>query len=254
MVVRRIRGLVVPLLLLCVWEALSRAGLLPADTMSRPSAAIAAAITGLRDGSLMQATVETLIAAATGLLLATILGIVIGLIVGMSSGVERALGASLEFLRPVPPVALIPLSLLWFGFGVSMEAAVVAFACIWPIFVSTVAAVRAIEPSYLEVARVLELSPLARVAKVVLPSIFGRIGVGFRVSVGIALVVAVTVEIVVNPRGLGYSMVTAQQSMRPDVMYAGLLWIGVVGWALNLLLVRIDRVWLSRFLADGSTQ
>ncbi len=251
---RRLRGLVLPLALLSLWEALSRAGLLPADTMSRPTAAIAAAVAGLRDGSLTQATVETQAAAAAGLALATLLGIGAGLVVGLSASAEKALGPSLEFLRPVPPVALIPLSLLWFGFGVSMEAAVVAFACIWPVFVATVAAVRSIEPSYLEVARVLELSPLARVAKVVLPSTFGRIGVGFRVSVGIALVVAVTVEIVVNPRGLGYSMVTAQQSLRADVMYAGLLWVGVVGWAINALLIQVDRIWLNRFVASGSTR
>jgi NitT/TauT family transport system permease protein len=251
--VHRARGLIIPLVLLAAWETLSRAGVLPIDTMSRPSAALAAGWAALLDGSLAQATLETLQGALIGLLLAALLGIAIGLVVGLSALAETALAPSLELLRPVPPVALIPLSLLLFGFGVSMEAAVVAFACVWPIFIATIAAVRSIEPSYIEVARVLQLSPVARINKIVLPSAFGRIGVGIRVAAGIALVVAVTVEIVVNPRGLGYSMVTAQQSLRSDLMYAGLLWIGAVGWLLNFLLIQIDRTWLRRFVTDGGT-
>lgn len=251
MLTRHVRGLLIPLALLVSWEALSRAGLLPIDTMSRPSAAAVAGWRALLDGSLTQATIETLAAATVGLALAILLGIAVGLIVGLSNLAENALAPSLEVLRPVPPVALIPLALLLLGFGLSMEASVVAFACVWPIFVSTIAAVRSIEPSHIEVARVLQLSYIGQIWKIVMPSALARIGVGIRVASGIALVVAVTVEIVVNPRGLGYLMVTAQQSLKADLMYAGLLWIGMVGWTANYLLIQIDRNWLYRFVTDG---
>jgi len=124
-----------------------------------------------------------------------------------------------------------------------MEAAVVAFACVWPILIVTIAAVRGIEVRLLEVAQVLELSFAARLRKVILPAAFGRINVGLRISVGIALVVAVTVEIVLNPRGLGYGMITAQQSLRPDLMYAELLWLGLLGWGLNAALANAAGLW-----------
>jgi NitT/TauT family transport system permease protein len=160
---------------------------------------------------------------------------------------------SLEALRPVPPVALIPLSLLLLGFGVSMEAAVIAFACVWPILIATTAAVRASESRLYEVAQILELSAFSYARKFVLPAALGRIGVGMRIGLGIALVVAVTVEIVVNPRGLGYGLIMAQQSMRPDSMYAQLLWVGIIGSVLNLLLTQFDRRIL-RLYAGGSSR
>ena len=93
----------------------------------------------------------------------------------------------------------------------------------------------------------MELSRSAYMRKIVLPAALARIAVGVRVAVGIALVVAVTVEIVVNPRGLGYGMIIAQQSLRPDLMYAQLFWIGFVGWSINWGLLKLDSTFLARF-------
>jgi ABC-type nitrate/sulfonate/bicarbonate transport system permease component len=142
----------------------------------------------------------------------------------------------LESLRPVPPVALIPLALLIFGFGYSMEIAVVVFAVIGPIFLMTRSAIRGIAPQTMEISHALGLGLLARVTKIVLPAILPRVFVAFRVALGIALV-AVTVEITANPLGLGYAMTIARQSLQPDLMFALLLWIGLLGWSLNALLL-----------------
>jgi NitT/TauT family transport system permease protein len=103
------------------------------------------------------------------------------------------------------------------------------------------------------VAQILELSAFSYARKFVLPAALGRIGVGMRIGLGIALVVAVTVEIVVNPRGLGYGLIMAQQSMRADSMYAQLLWVGIIGSVLNLLLTQFDRRIL-RLYAGGSSR
>ena len=89
------------------------------------------------------------------------------------------------------------------------------------------------KPRLLELAASLQLGFAARLSKIVVPAALGRIAVGLRLALGIALVVAVTVEIVLNPRGLGYSMIFAQQALRSDLMYAQLLWLGLVGWLLN---------------------
>jgi NitT/TauT family transport system permease protein len=130
-------------------------------------------------------------------------------------------------------VALIPLALLVFGFGLRMEACVVAFACLWPVLLMTIAAVRGIERRLLELARSLELSFWQQLAKIILPAAAPRIAIGLRLAIAISLVVAVTVEIVLNPRGLGYSMISAQQALRSDLMYAQLLWLGLLGWLIN---------------------
>jgi NitT/TauT family transport system permease protein len=122
-----------------------------------------------------------------------------------------------------------------------LEASVVAYACVWPILIVTIAAVRAIEGRLLEVAAVLELPLWKRMTKIVLPAAFERINIGLRVSAAISLVVAVTVEIVLNPRGLGYNLILAEQSLQIGLMWAQLVWLCLLGYVLNLVLSHIGR-------------
>lgn len=152
-----------------------------------------------------------------------------------------------EAIRPIPSVALLPIALIALGFGYRMEIAIVAFACVWPVLIFTRAAVRDVEPRLMEVARALRLSPWARAGKIVLPAALPRIFVAFRLAAGIALIVAVTVEIAVNPLGLGAAIMTAQQALQPALMLALLVWIGVIGFALNAALIAVQRRLFGRF-------
>jgi ABC-type nitrate/sulfonate/bicarbonate transport system permease component len=240
---RWMRGAALPVLIVALWEILSRTGTLPMDTFSRPSDIVAAGYAGLADGSILLATWQTFEAALAGFAIAAVIGVLAGVILGLAPKLESIVGPSVDALRPIPAVALIPLTLLLFGFGLQMEASVIAFACVWPILIVTIAAVRGIEPRLLEVSRVLGFSFGERMRKIILPAALGRIMVGLRVAVGISLVVAVTVEIVLNPRGLGYTMIVAQQQMRSDIMYAQLIWLGLLGWAINALLERSVSRW-----------
>jgi ABC-type nitrate/sulfonate/bicarbonate transport system permease component len=249
---KRLRGLLIPVLLIALWEIGSRVGTLPEDTMSRPSTIAVAGWDALMDGSLLLATVQTFQTALLGLSIGSCIGIAIGVLIGLSPILEGIIGPTLDTIRPVPAVALIPLALLIYGFGVRMEVLVITFACIWPVLIVTVSAVRGIEPRLLEVARTLEMPPLSRMRRIVVPAAMARIAVGIRVGGGVALVVAVTVEIVLNPQGLGYGMIIAAQSLRPELMWAELLWVGFAGWAFNTLLLTIDRRWLRRYQTGGA--
>ena len=240
---RRIRGASLPVLLVTLWEAGSRAGALPNDTFSRPSDIVVAGARTFADGSLLVATWQTVEAALVGFAVAGAAGILCGAVLGLAPRLERVVGPTVDALRPIPSIALMPLALLMFGFGLTMEASVVAFACVWPVLLVTIAAVRGIEPRLLELARTLEMSFGSCLRKIILPAALARIVVGLRVSVGISLVVAITVEIVINPRGLGYGMIIASQSLKPDLMYAQLLWLGLLGWGLNETLSRAARRW-----------
>jgi len=240
---RATRGAAVPLGLFALWEASSRAGALPLDTLSRPSDIAVAGARAFADGSILLATWQTAEAALAGFALAVMLGVLLGVLLGLSPRLEQVVGPSLEALRPVPAVALMPLALLLFGFGLRMEALVVAYACLWPVLLVTIAAVQGIEPRLLELAAVLQLPFSARLRKVVLPAALGRIAVGLRLAVSVALIVAVTVEVALNPRGLGYGMILAQQSLRPDLLYAQLLWLGALGFGLNRALARAAARW-----------
>jgi ABC-type nitrate/sulfonate/bicarbonate transport system permease component len=238
-----VRGAIVPALLLVLWEFASRRGVI-LDTLSRPSDILLALLSSLRDGSILIATVQTFEAALSGVALAALVGILLGTILGLSPTVEGVTGPTIEALRPIPAVAFLPLALMMFGFGVGLEASIVAYACIWPIMIVTITAVRNIEPRLLDVADVMEMSFAEKLRKIILPAAFSRINVGLRVAAGIALVVAVTTEIVLNPRGLGYSLILAQQSLNVALMYAQLVWLCIIGVLLNAAL---------RVLGGGST-
>ncbi len=240
MLLRWLRPFVFPAVLFTALELWARSVGRGSDAVAPPSAALLALLKAAGDGSLWRATGFTLGSAALGLLIAGALGIVCGTLLGLSPRLARWSFLSVEVLRPVPSVALIPLSMLVFGFGLRMELAVIAFACFWPMLVLAQAAARQVEPQLLEVAQALELSPLQRFSSIILPAMLPRLFVALRLGVAIALVVAVTVEIAANPHGMGYALVIAQQSLDPALMMAWLLWIGLIGFLINALALRLQ--------------
>jgi NitT/TauT family transport system permease protein len=236
---RLLLGALIPVSFLVIWEVSSRSGMLTLESLSRPSDIIAAGYAALCDGSLLLATLQTCETALLGFAIAAVMGIAIGTILGLSPTVERVAGPTIEALRPIPAIAFMPLALMMFGFGIGLEASIVAYACIWPILIVTIAAVRGIEGRLIEVGAVLELPLWKRMTKIVLPAAFARINIGLRVAAAISLVVAVTIEIVLNPRGLGYHLILAQQSLHIDLMWAQLVWLCLLGFGLNLVLSRV---------------
>jgi sulfonate transport system permease protein len=237
-----LRPWVLPVVLLLLYEGYARrAAALGSEALAPPSVALRALAGAALDGSLWQATAFTLGSAALGLLIGAVLGIGLGVVLGLSRRAARLSLLSIEVLRPVPSVALIPLAMLMFGFGVRMELAIVAFATFWPMLILIQSAVRQVEPRLLEVSRVLGLTARQRAWKIVLPAIVPRLFVALRLGVAVALVVAVTVEIAANPNGMGYAMMIAQQSFEPALMLGWLAWIGVVGFVVNAAMLRLQR-------------
>lgn len=247
---RVLQGLAVPALLLAglEWQAGTTAA--NSDALAPPSQAAAALAHALADGSMLAATGFTLQAAALGLALGALLGGALGLALGLSRRAAAWGSLSIEALRPVPSVALIPLAMLVFGFGITLEVSVISFATFWPLLILSQAAVRQVEPRLFEVAAALQLGLAERTWKIVLPAMLPRLFVALRLGVGIALVVAVTVEIAANPYGMGYALMLSQQSLDPALMMAWLLWIGVVGFGINALALWAQRA-AARRLGEG---
>lgn len=235
------RAFVFPLLALALLEGWARTVGAGSDGIAPPTAAVLALVRTAAEGSLFSATAFTLGSAAGGLALGFGLGVLAGSALGLSARAARFAFAGVEVLRPVPSVALIPLAMLVFGFGVRMELSVVAFATFWPVLVLSQAAVRQVEPQLLEVARALQLGRTRTFRSVVLPAMLPRLFIALRLGVAIALVVAVTVEIAANPHGMGYAMMLAQQSLDPAQMLAWLGWIGLVGWSVNAGALALQR-------------
>jgi NitT/TauT family transport system permease protein len=240
------KAALLPLALLALAEAAAWSSDTQSDSLAPPSAVAAAFVQVVADGSLAVATLDTLATAFGGLFLGGAIGLLIGILFGLVPVLDRLMEFTVETIRPIPSVALIPIALIAIGFGYRMEIAIVSFACVWPVLILTRAAIAGIEPRLLEVSRALRLTPGQRITKIVLPAALPRIVVAFRLAAGFALVVAVTVEIAVNPQGLGHAIMASQQALQPAPMLAYLAWIGVVGFALNALLLRAQATLLGR--------
>lgn len=237
---KSLKGFALPILLLVVWQASALVFGIHSDTLAAPVEIAAAFAAGISNGSILSATVMTLTAAAGGLLIGAGLGIAGGFIFGLVPPLSRLARITVEVLRPVPAVAILPIALLVFGFGYPMEMSIIAFACFFPVLLLTESAIRQISPRLMEVARVMRLTTVQRTYKIVFPAVLPRLFVALRIAAGVALIVSVTVEIAANPQGLGYNLMLAGQSLRPADMFATLFWIGLIGWTLNWALVKTE--------------
>ena len=250
----RAKPLLLPLTLLVALEVWTRITHLTSDSIAPPSAIVAALIDAVADRSILVASRDTLFAAIAGLGIGTVIGLALGIAFGIFDTLDRLMEVTVEAVRPIPSIALLPIALIALGFGYRMEIAIVAFACVWPMLILSRAAVRSIEPRLMELARVLRLSPAQRISKIVVPAALPRIFVAFRLSAGISLIVAVTVEITINPLGLGAGIMLAQQALRADLMLAYLFWIGTIGYGLNVLLIAAQRRLFGRAALVGDLQ
>lgn len=238
---RFVKALVIPICLLLIWQIAMDVGRVESDSLAPPSQIVLAFYNALLDGTIFRRTAETLRTALAGLAVGGGTALIASIVLGLVPAVARLMQFSIEVLRPIPVVALIPVALLALGFGFAMEVSLVAFATFFPVLIYGHAAIVNIEPQLLEVSRVLRLSKVDRITKIVLPATLPRYFVAFRLATAVALIVAVTVEIAVNPLGIGYELMTAAQSLHPDLMFALVLWIGLIGWALNGTLLFAQR-------------
>lgn len=240
-----VKGLVVPVCLVVIWEVTARTWASFSDTLVPPTDVVASIAELLANGMLFARTLQTITSAGLGLCYGVLFGLAGGLLLGVSPSTARLLNWPIELLRPMPSVALIPLAMMALGFGVKMESAIVGFATFWPVLILAQSAIAGVDRRLLEVADVLQLGKTQRIFKIVMPAAAPRLIVALRLSIGLALVVAVTVEIVANPQGLGYGLVTSQTALKPAEMLAYLFWVGLLGWLLNSGLVAVQRYLLA---------
>jgi sulfonate transport system permease protein len=235
--------------LLAAWEWAVQSGRVQFDYLPTPSAILAALWAVIRSGDLFADTLHTLQAALLGWLIACVIGITLGVALGYSETLRRYTMASIEMLRPLPGVAFVPVALLLFGFSMQTELLVIAIPSLWPILINTMGGVLSIHPRLFDVGKMLRFSPPRVFRKILIPAALPAIVVGCRLSLGLALVMAIIAEIVGNPQGLGYAVVREQQAMAPDRMFAYVFAIGILGMAFNAAILALSR----RFVHDQSS-
>jgi ABC-type nitrate/sulfonate/bicarbonate transport system permease component len=242
----RLRGdwappIVAALLLLALWELVVRAGVIAESSIPPASAAIGELFTQLGEGTLWKAIGNTLQGWAIGLGLAVLLGVPAGILIGSSRWAYRALRVPIEFLRPIPSVALIPLAVLVYGSGLESKVFLAAFASTWPLLMQTLYGVQDVDPVATDTARSFGFSRAQRLLRVTLPSAVPYIATGVRISAAVALILVVTAELVIGSPGLGRGINLARQGANVELMYALILATGLLGMAVNGLFTRIEH-------------
>lgn len=232
-------GLVV--LLLGAWEVVIRAGWISFDTIPSPSATARAWSNIAANGELVGPVVHTLRFFAISFLLAAVAGIVLGMMIGLNKRCYSYLHGSLEFLRFVPPPAIIPLVLLISGFTDRSEVLIAAFASLWPVLLNTADGVAVLDPQLREAGQSLCLSRTQMVVKLVLPAALPMIVVGLRLALSLCLIIIITTEIVAIRQGLGFALVSASSALQPANVYAYLVTVAVLGTIVNVVFRSLER-------------
>jgi NitT/TauT family transport system permease protein len=214
------------------------------DALVPPPTVIAAAAARLVvDPVFLGHVTATVVAWALGLVVATVVGVVLGGFIGASRTLETASRPVIELLRPIPSVALIPLVILLIGRGLDMKLVLVSYASAWPILLNTIAGVRAIDRVTLDTARSLRLPPRTVLTRIVVPASGPFVLGGIRIAAGVALVLAVSAELVAGGRdGIGvWMLAVSQPGVDRAPLVAGILLTGVLGLLLTGAVALLER-------------
>ena len=237
------RGLTGLAVFLLAFEALGRAGLVSRDYLPPASTILVRAAEQLAEPHFLSSVGATIAAWAVGLLVATVVGVPLGLLLGSVPGVNVAAGAIVEFLRPIPSVALIPLAGLLLGSGLEMKATMIVYAALWPVLFNTIYGMAETDPVAKETLRTFGFSRLAVLWRVDLPSAAPFIATGVRLASAIALILAISVEML-NGVGSGLGMYISEARTGTNsavTVLACTFWAGIIGLVLNGLFVAVDR-------------
>lgn len=226
-------GLFTLVVVIAGWEDLAAVGILKFEFFPPPSMIARGLIAVFASGELAAQTSHTLQSVLAGWAIAMAIGVVLGLLLGASPTLRSYSMSSVEILRPIPGIAFLPVALLLFGFSTRMELFVIVLPVLWPILVGTMSGVMAVSSKLHDVGHTLRLSRFDIVRKILLPAAAPIIFVGAKISLTLSLVLAIIAEMIGNPQGLGYAIVSAQQAMRPDEMFAYILIVGIIGVIIN---------------------
>ncbi|HEX8172410.1 MAG TPA: ABC transporter permease [Thermoanaerobaculia bacterium] len=196
-----------------------------------------------RKGLLVRYVVASLFRVTWGYLAALVLAVPAGIALGLSRRGERALHPILQLLRPISPLAWIPIAILWFGVGDLAAIFLIFLASFLPLTLTTINAVHNIEGIHLAAGRNFGLGGAELVRSVVVPAILPQLIVGMRITLGIAWLVVVAAEMIAVSSGLGFLIVDARNAgNRYDLVVAGMILIGIIGVALDILMRRLERL------------
>lgn len=185
--------------------------------------------------------VPSLLRLGAGYVIAVGVAVLLGIPLGLSRAARRAASPILEFLRAIPPPALIPFAIVVIGVGNGMKVFIIAVVCVWPVLLNTIDGITGIDPTMNDTARVYGVRGLERLRKVLLPAASPQIFAGMRTSLSLALILMVISEMVASTNGIGFFVLQSQRSFAIPEMWSGIILLGLLGYLLNLIFMVGER-------------
>jgi ABC-type nitrate/sulfonate/bicarbonate transport system permease component len=233
-------GFALVAVLLLIWEGSVQSGLVRSANWPAFTDVLRSLFIGVAGGELLSAALDTLWRMLRGYALGCAIGIPLGFFIALSPLGQKAFLPTFDVLRVIPIPAIIPPLIFLLGVGDALKIFSIAFAVVFPVALNTTAGVVTVEPVYRQVARTFGLSPARTIARVIFPAALPLIFAGLRTSLGLALVVTVIAEMVVGQDGIGYFLNTMQFAMRTSDMYASIVLLACIAYAVNRLFLMIE--------------
>jgi sulfonate transport system permease protein len=247
-------GWLLPVALVIVWEAASRLGSIPANVLPPPSGVLAAAAKLARSGELVQNVWVSALRAVSGFVVGGGIGLALGLANGLSSLSEKLTDTTLQMIRNVPHLAMIPLVILWFGIDEEAKLFLVALGVFFPIYINTLHGIRGVDPQLVEMGRVYGMSSFRLFWKVILPGALPSIFVGLRYALGIMWLTLIVAETISASSGIGYMAMQAREFLLVDVVVLSIVIYALLGKLADTiarLLERLSLQWHPAFQAKS---
>ncbi len=229
-------------LLIIVWEIASRYSGWSSAVFAGPMVVARGMWELIADGTLLKHSVASLFRVTLGYYLAVALGLPLGIILGWWKPGQAIFNSLIQFLRPISPLAWIPLAMLWFGIGDKPAIFLIFLSSFFPLLVSTITAVNHIRTIYFQVAANFNFSRFETITMVIFPAILPEILPALRISLGIAWLVVVAAEMIAVKSGLGYLILDSRNALRMDYVMDAMIAIGIIGICLDRLIVQLNRI------------
>lgn len=233
---------VVVVCLLLLWYLISRAGVFHSSAFPSPAAVATALAEEIRKGRLFNDLIVSLFRVTCGFGLAIGLGIPFGMWIGLKLGPQLAFLPIINFLRNLSPLAWMPFAILWFGVGDSPAIFLIFLAAIFPVILSTMAAVANIPAVFFKVADDYGLTGFQRISEVILPAIMPQVITMLRVTAGLSWLVVVAAEMIAGRDGLGFAVMDSRNGLRTDILVVEMFVIGIIGIVIDRLLVQLTKI------------
>ncbi|HET7783975.1 MAG TPA: ABC transporter permease, partial [Arthrobacter sp.] len=226
---------------LATWELIPRLGLIDERFLPPASEVVAALVVDFGLTAFWVAVGETMKAWFLGLLIAVAAAVLLGFIIGSSGFLRKATNSTIEFLRPIPSVALIPLAVLLFGVKIESSLLLIVYASFWQVLIQVLYGVADVDMVANNTAKTYGLGRMARIRYVVFPTALPYLMTGVRLAAAVALVLAITAELVIGSPGLGREIALAQSGGAISGMYALVLATGLIGVLINMVMRQIEK-------------